>query len=109
MNYIKDVFSNNVNLIVAKELTKVNETIYRGNIDKIIASIDLRGEFVIVIDNNSRTNEIKSLKIDEYLNEVIKLVNKNNPEKIACKIVAYKYNLKSKELFNALQVKKNII
>ena len=37
-------------IIVAKELTKQFETIYRGSIDDILPKIDPRGEFVIVIN-----------------------------------------------------------
>ncbi|WP_412032200.1 16S rRNA (cytidine(1402)-2'-O)-methyltransferase [Malacoplasma muris] len=106
---IKEVFSDDVKLIVAKELTKSNETIYRGNINKIIKEIDLRGEFVIVIDNNYNENKKEIININDYIMEVKKLVNKNNSEKIACKMVGYKYGISSKDLFNALQLKKNII
>lgn len=107
---IKNVFSSQVKIVVAKELTKMNETIYRGSINEIINTINLHGEFVIVIDNNvelldnSNENDLNS-----YLVEVKKLISKNNSDKMACKMVAYKYNVKSKDLFNALQVKKNII
>lgn len=107
---IKSVFGELVNLVVCKELTKMNETIYRGNIDSIIKNIDYRGEFVIVIDNNiNQKNTDKNTDLKVYLNEVLQLVKKGNQEKVAAKMVAYKYDLNSKELFNALQVKKNII
>lgn len=103
---ISDIFGENVQLIVAKELTKLNEKIYRGFIRDIIESIDYRGEFIIVINNNFVD---KSSNFDLYLNEVSKLIKKGTQEKIACKMVGYKYDLSSKELFNTLQVKKNII
>jgi len=37
------------NVVVARELTKIYETIYRGKIDEIIPKIEPRGEFVIAI------------------------------------------------------------
>lgn len=103
---IKEIFGENVQIIVAKELTKLNECIYRGSIDHIIENIDYRGEFVIVINNNS-TKKINDFNL--YLNEVNKLIKKGTQEKVACKMVGYKYDVSSKELFNTLQVKKNII
>lgn len=103
---IIEIFGSNVSIIVAKELTKLNETIYRGNIEKIIDDIDYRGEFVIVINNNTT---IEKVNFELYLDEVTKLVKKGTQEKIACKMVAYKHDISSKDLFNSLQVKKNII
>lgn len=103
---ISEIFGLNVKIIVAKELTKLNETIYRGFINDIITNIDYRGEFVIVIDNNST---FEKFNFELYLDEVIRLIKKGTQEKIACKMVGYKYDISSKELFNSLQVKKNII
>jgi len=45
-------FNSDLNIIVCRELTKKFETIYRGNIDKVIKDIKndkVKGEFVIII------------------------------------------------------------
>ncbi len=56
LDNLKDVLEIERKVIVCRELTKKFETVYRGNIEKIIEQInslpkeELRGEFVIVID-----------------------------------------------------------
>jgi 16S rRNA (cytidine1402-2'-O)-methyltransferase len=47
--------NNNLQLVVGRELTKKFETIYRGQIDKVIERIEkdkVKGEFVVIIKNN---------------------------------------------------------
>ena len=107
LEMIAEVFGNNVQLVVVKELSKLNETIYKGNIQEIIKSINLKGEFIIIINNIA----IKTNCVEENIaiEEVKKLVKKGTQLKIACKMVAYKYNLSSSELYNSLQLTKNII
>lgn len=107
LNEICSIFGLDVLIVVAKELTKLNETIYRGPIEKIINDIDYRGEFVIIINNNNLNND--NSNFDLFLDEVNKLVKKGTQEKIACKMVGYKHDISSKKLFDSLQVKKNII
>ncbi len=112
LNLIKMIFNNSNKICIARELTKLNETIYRStiaNIDDL--KIIEKGEFVIVIDNNS--NDIKKdeneKNYSKYLNEVKNLVLKGEKEKIACKIISYKYNLKANLLYNFWQQQKNCI
>lgn len=107
---IKLIFGEDVNIAVVKELTKVNETIYRGNINEIINKIDLRGEFIILIDNNDvNKNNSKENDLSIYLDEVNKIIKKGTQAKLACKMVAYKYDISSNMLFDTLQRQKNII
>ena len=65
---------------VSKELTKVNEHVYRGlglNIKKIILSKpeNLKGEFIVVIDGK-KPKDLEELNIEKYNNEIIKLLSK---------------------------------
>ncbi len=44
-------FSQNLEVVVCRELTKKFETIYRGRIEKVIKEINPKGEFVVIVDN----------------------------------------------------------
>lgn len=88
-------FFGDIKICVVKELTKLNETKYLGSISQVRDKIDLRGEFVILFENNPQKNTDDRL----LLQEVERLVKSGTRSKDACKIVAYKYNLKPNELF----------
>ena len=65
------VNSKNREISICKEMTKINEAVFRGNaknlIDKIITNkISLRGEFTLVI-GNEETNYKKSDHIDHRM------------------------------------------
>lgn len=111
LKMIKDVFDNSKNICIARELTKMNETIYRCSIEKADKiEITEKGEFVILIDNNIKdTESVKKEETDYsiYLNELEKLIRKGEKEKVACKMVSYKYSLKSNSLYNFWQQRKN--
>ena len=65
---------------VSKELTKINEKTYRGNINEIIDQMAkqkdaLKGEFVIVVEGNSQ-KKTKSTNLNNYNDEIRKLLSK---------------------------------
>lgn len=97
---IDNIF-NHPYLVVCRELTKINETIYRGYYKDIINSIVEKGEFVIVIGTEIK----KSINIDYSKDEIIKLVKKtlkenDCPLKVACKKVALRFNLQVSLVYN---------
>lgn len=108
LKIIKSIFDSS-KICVAKELTKINEKFYYGDIDNIIKQIDLRGEFVILIDNNK--NE-KNKKIDKNLidistiNSVNELVSLGLRLKDACKYISKQKQIDSSELYKYFQNKK---
>lgn len=112
LKLIADVFGKDKEICVCRELSKINETIYKDNYENLIKQITLKGEFVIIINNinngygNSESGEIDYKK---FHNEVRLLVNQGYKEKEACKLVAYKFDLSSNKLFNSLQQEKNIV
>ena len=90
LNKLSNV-SKNIDIAVCKELTKLNENVFRGKVDKIIEKIDnnelnTRGEFTIAVRNidvlekkvfNLDTEkQIKKLLEKYSLTEVVKIVHK---------------------------------
>ena len=58
LNVMKEIFGNQKEISLCKEMTKIHESIYRGSIENIIQMIGkeeivLKGEFVIVIGGSS--------------------------------------------------------
>lgn len=109
LKLIKNVFESS-KICVAKELTKINEKFYYGNVDDIIKHIDLRGEFVILIDNNKNDDINKKLSknlIDNWtINSVNELVSLGLRLKDACKYISKQKQLDSSELYKYFQDKK---
>ena len=83
------------NIMIARELTKIHETIYRGNIDDIkFPKSKLKGELTIVISKNNNKNQLNDSQIKDQaiiylkkysLKDVVELISKK--EKISKKIV----------------------
>lgn len=82
---------------IARELTKKFESLYFGKISEIIGKIEYKGEFVILINkrNIKQENEIN----EEIIKELNTLIKYNMRSKDACKYLADKYNLKSSLLY----------
>tara|TARA_B100000029_G_scaffold175764_1_gene173036 strand:+ start:10900 stop:11745 length:846 start_codon:yes stop_codon:yes gene_type:complete len=74
------MFSNEIKIALCKELTKINETVIRGDIDKLINKIiknelNLKGEFCIVASPNNKKKQSKT--IDEVIKkQIYKLLTK---------------------------------
>lgn len=50
---------------VARELTKLHETLYRGKLSEVIAELDIKGEYVIVVEGNKEVSD-NGVSIDVY-------------------------------------------
>ena len=83
--------SKNIEVAICKELTKINESVFRGNVKKMIDKItnneiNLKGEFTLIIGNSKRASKItiedkirkQTLKIlKKYtLTETVEIVHK---------------------------------
>lgn len=80
-NFLELVHKNSKNIEVAicKELTKLNETVFRGNIKKMIdkvinKDINLKGEFTLIIGNSKRGSK-KTIE-DKIRNQTLKILKK---------------------------------
>ena len=70
----------NRQISVSKELTKLNENIFRGYGQEVKSSINekeenLKGEFVVVVEGKTLKNT-KSRNLEDYNNEIIKMLTK---------------------------------
>ncbi len=102
LNNIKEVMGD-IFINVCKELTKINEKIYFDRISVLIKTINVKGEFIIVFENE----DTKELDQNKLILEITNLVNKKFKLKDACKMVSYKYNLKTNSLYELYNSKKD--
>lgn len=111
LKLISEVFGEEEQICVCRELSKMNESVYKDTYKNLINQITLKGEFVIIINNVTQKdkNDNKEIDYQKYHSEVQLLVKQGHKEKDACKLVAYKFDLSSNKLFNSLQQKKNIV
>lgn len=94
---MKDIFGNR-KIAISREISKKFEEIYRGTLDTITCQIvDIKGEFVIVVEGNNRQNTYENLTIIEHINLYIK---EGKDSKEAIKIVAKERNLKKQDVYN---------
>lgn len=88
----------NRKVAISREISKKFEEIYRGTLDTITCQlIDIKGEFVIVVEGNSRHNTYESLTIIEHINLYIK---EGKDSKEAIKIVAKERKLRKQDVYN---------
>ena len=89
LNSMKNLVNNE--LALCKEITKINETVIRGNVEGVLDKINknkvvLKGEFTLVLNSNHKKkkvfgdesikNEIKKL-LDKYsLTQTVQIVHK---------------------------------
>ena len=106
---IKNIFGSSYKLFIARELTKVYETIYKDNIISIIERLEShpeeqKGEFVIIF--NGKIREIENFKTLS-LNEALEVMIKELPLNQAVKLISKIYKKNKKEVYNqALELKK---
>ncbi|WP_462217901.1 16S rRNA (cytidine(1402)-2'-O)-methyltransferase [Mycoplasmoides genitalium] len=95
---VKNVFKNN-DVFIGRELTKLHESHYWFNTsENTLPDITLKGEFVIVIDNQNINHQ--TLSSNQYLvYEIKKLMDIGVKLKDACNYLAKKMHLKSSMLY----------
>ena len=89
---------------LARELTKIHEQYYRGNLSELMELKDLKGEMVVLVEGY-REKE-KEIDIDELLAEVDRLIKKGEKAKDAAGTAADRYGFSKNKLYN-LYLKKD--
>ena len=82
-NTLAEVIENvgDINCVVAKELTKMHETFFRGKISELITTIsEPKGEYIILLDLNDRINEEETIE-DRTIEEQYEIYQKQGLEK----------------------------
>lgn len=68
LNLFFDVFGNR-KIAICRELTKIHEEIIRGSIYECINNLsNIKGEFVIVVEGNTETQDFSNLSLEEHVN-----------------------------------------
>ena len=90
---LQDILNNigDIHCVIAKELTKIHESFFRGKVSELISEFnEAKGEYIILLDLNNISNEesgIENMTIEEQYfyykeqglekKEIIKLIAKN--------------------------------
>lgn len=97
LNNIKDVLGNR-QISISREISKKFEEVYRGSIEEVISElIEVKGEFVIIVDGNHDVKTYDNLTVIEHVNLYIKEGYKTMD---AIKIVAKERNVNKAEVYN---------
>ncbi len=83
---------------ISREISKKFEEIYRGTLDTITCQlVDVKGEFVIVVEGNNDKNTYANLTIIEHVNLYIK---EGKDIKESIKLVAKERSMKKQDVYN---------
>jgi len=89
------------NLVLARELTKMFETITRTTLKASLSlDIDTRGEYVIIVDGAKESFD-SSLSIKDH---VLQFINEGYDEKEAMKMVAKKRSITKSDVYKAYKI-----
>ncbi|XQP55798.1 MAG: 16S rRNA (cytidine(1402)-2'-O)-methyltransferase [Mycoplasmoidaceae bacterium] len=103
---IKEIF-NDPYFVVCRELTKLNETIYRGKYDDIINDVIDKGEFVVIVQKQTQPKPSFFSKQD-IINKVNQLIKSGSSLKQAAKQVARENNLQASLVYNTVVESKKV-
>lgn len=110
LKVIREIFGDEHFVFIARELTKIFETHYRGKIGELICEIEghkdnQKGEFVIILSASNKQNEQED---PIPLKQALELILSELSLKQSVNVISNIYNKKKKEIYNlALELKKN--
>lgn len=101
LNDILFVFGNRM-ISISREISKKFEEIYRGNIKEILEQIEvIKGEFVIVVEGNTKEENYEEISIINHFNMYIK---EGLTEKEAIKKVAKDRNVRKDDIYKEIKL-----
>ena len=96
----RKIFQNS-NLIIFKELTKLNEKIIYLKPEDSLPEIDLtRGEYILIIENNKLNNNAEDYTEKDIASKLNELLNLNFSGKDAIKIASNYLGINQKKIYN---------
>ena len=98
LNDIMDIMGNR-RIAIIRELTKLYEEIFRGNVEEAIdkfSASKIRGEFVLVLQGNTEDKDNIDIDIQQELNRYIE---EGFSKKESIKIVSEMYNLPKNQVY----------
>jgi 16S rRNA (cytidine1402-2'-O)-methyltransferase len=109
LSLVQNIFGPKHEIFIARELTKIYETIYKDEVMAIIERLEShpeeqKGEFVIIL-----SPPIKEIENNEtmHINEALKLMMRELPLNQSVKLIASIFKKNKKEVYNqALELKK---
>ncbi len=106
---LKDIYEvfNDPYFVVCRELTKLNETIYRGKYNDIINDIVDKGEFVVIVQKDKLVKPSFFSK-EEVINKVNQLIKSGLSLKQAAKQVARELDLQASLVYNTVVENKRV-
>lgn len=94
---IKNILGNR-QISISREISKKFEEIYRGSIEDVLKELeDVKGELVLIVEGNSKTENFENLTIVEHVNLYIK---EGFDTKEAIKKVAKERKVAKSEIYN---------
>ena len=92
-------YIDNRRICLAREITKIYEEFIRGNIQDIITNFNIKekGEFVIVIEGNMRSEQIDRTEINQYIEE---LLGQGLSSKTIAQMVANRFRISANSAYS---------
>ena len=103
LKVFKDYLPNR-NILIAREITKIHETFYRGEVNSIeYFKKTLKGEITVVISKKNNKDQIS----DSQIKDMAKILIKKNSLKDVANKIYLKEGVAKKRIYNiCLQIKK---
>lgn len=102
---IAECLGNDRKISISREITKKYEEIYRGTVkDLVDQNIEFKGELVIVLEGNKKTENYDNISIYEHINMYIKDGMKTME---AIKEVARERNMKKSDVYNEYHIRES--
>ena len=95
---IESVMGSDRRIIVARELTKLFETIYRGPVSEVLRRVQAacknrKGEFTIIVAGKAGHREELEMKIDAWLKVLLEELDIKTAVKMVCRMTNCKRNM----------------